>query len=104
MGCTKSTVSKIFCLSSTEDLQAMKTIWEQKNDSPLSDRLRSELSGEHEGLILYLLQHGRGQGVRDEAFSQQKAAELQSAIKAGKGMMGGLSSKAQKQVKGCMCV
>ena len=76
----------------------MKTIWEQKNDSPLADRLRSELSGEHENLMIYLLLNGRGNGPRDESFSSHKADDIHRAIKNGKTMMGGLSSKAERQV------
>jgi hypothetical protein len=98
MGCTKSTVSKIFCLSTTEEIQDMKAIWELKNDSPLADRLRSELSGEHQNLILYLLLNGRASGARSESFSSHKADDIHRAIKNGKTMMGGLSSKAERQV------
>ena len=76
----------------------MKTIWEHKHDSPLVDRLRSELSGEHERLMLYLLQHGRGEGGRDESFSAHKAEDLHRCIKHGKTMLGGLSGKAEKEV------
>jgi hypothetical protein len=98
LGCTKSTVSKVFCLSTTEEIQEMKKIWEQKNDSPLADRLRSELSGQHENLMIYLLLNGRSSAARDESFSSHKAEDIYRAVKNGKTMMGGLSSKAEIQV------
>ena len=103
MGCTKSTVSKIFCLNTTEDIQAMKSIWEAKADAPLADRLRSELSGEHENLMLYLLMNGRSNAPRDQTFSINKAGDIYRAMKNGKTMMGGLSSKAEKLVAELLC-
>lgn len=76
----------------------MKKIWEQKNDSPLADRLRSELSGSHEDLMIYLLLNGRSAAARDESLSSHKADDIHRAVKNGKTMMGGLSSKAEMQV------
>lgn len=103
MGCTKSLVSKIFCLNSNEDLQAMQTIWEGNHDSSLADRLRSELSGGHESLILHLLKSGRGDGEKDEGFCSGVADELHRVMKNGKTMMGGLSSKAEREVGELLC-
>ena len=76
----------------------MKKIWEQKHDTSLSDRLHSELSGQHEKLIIHLLGHGRGDGPRDEALAIRKSEEIHRQIKEGKTMLGGLSDKAEREI------
>ncbi len=91
-------MNELFCLNTTQDITAMRTAFEQRGDKSLTDRLRSELSGEHEKLILKLLLSGRGAQPADAARARAQAEELSQIIKKGTGMMGGLKEAAAIQV------
>jgi hypothetical protein len=99
LGCDESLVNEVFCTATTEEILGMKTLYEQRNDSQLSDKLRKELSGEHEVLILYLLHNGRGNGPADEGQASERAAQLYHEISTGGGMMGGLKDTAKRNVR-----
>ena len=58
LGCNTELVNEIFCTLNNEEIKAMRETYQNKYDSSLGDRLRSELSGEHERLILKLLLAG----------------------------------------------
>jgi hypothetical protein len=99
VGCDANTVSDIFCTASKADIEEMRTTFENLTGKNLSDRLRSELSGEHEKLILQLLNgSGRGNGVPSDEHATNCANRIQSIIKNGTGMMGGLKADAQKEL------
>lgn len=57
----------MFTSANSEDIQAMKTAYESLKGKSLNDVIRSELGGEHEKLILFLLAHGRPEDPADEA-------------------------------------
>jgi hypothetical protein len=97
MGCNTRVVNEVFCLASKEEIVQMKAFYE-KSHPPLSDKLRSELSGEHEALILNLLLRGRGNGPVNVPQAEQTATQLKEVIKKGSGMMGGLKDSAQRTV------
>jgi hypothetical protein len=98
MGCNTELVNEIFCTLSTAEIQAMRQAFEQKSDRPLADRLRSELSGDHETLIIKLLTHGRDESMVNEVRAREQANELSSAIQKGKTMLGGLNSATEAKV------
>ncbi len=103
IGCNKDLVNEIFCLSSTAEINAMKTSFEGRSDKSLADRLRSELSGEHEKLIIHLLTRGRGEGPANQAQAEAQAKDLQQVIKNGSGMIGGLKEAACIKVFEILC-
>jgi hypothetical protein len=98
IGCNHSLLNEIFCLSSSEELFAMKAVFEKRYDTKLSDRLRGELSGEHETLILHLLLHGRGSGSVDLAEATDAAKKIHQDILDGRAMAGGLKDSAKRHV------
>lgn len=100
MGCNRDIVNEIFCLSSNEDLAAMRSHYEQKHDSNLADRLRKELSGSHEYLILLLLTSGRSELAGDAASHAQTMQEI---ISKGSGMLSGLKESAQQKIAELLC-
>ena len=97
IGCDKTLVNEIFCCSTTEDIFVMKEIFERSHDRSLSDTLRKELTGEHEQLIISILINGRGDGPVDNNSAFSSATILKEAFKQ-RGMMGGLTDPAQRQV------
>ena len=98
LGCNCSLVNEIFCLSSTEELFAMKAVYEKKFDAKLVDRLRSELSGQHEVLILHLLLNGRDAAPADAAAAAQAAQRIHQYIVDGRSFLGGIKDAAKKNV------
>lgn len=98
IGCDKVVVNEIFCTSNSADIAELRKVFEQMTDSNLGDRLRSELGGEHEKLIIHLLQNGRPESPVDEALAEEQAKTLQQMIKSGGTMMGGLSNAAEESV------
>lgn len=97
IGCDKSLINEIFCLSSKDDLFEAQKLYEHRKDSSLSDRLRSELRGEHETVITNLLLNGRGNGAADVNVASQQADAIHDAIENGSGLMG-LKDSAQRTV------
>jgi hypothetical protein len=98
LGCSTDLINETFCTASNAEIQGMKKVFESKADSGLVDRLRSELSGSHETLILALLAKGRDEGPADEASASAQANDLFDTIKGGTGMLGGLNSAAETKV------
>lgn len=98
IGCNEELVNEIMCLASNAELRELKASFEGRSDKSLVDRLRSELKGNHETLILRLLTKGRGEGPADEAKARGQATELTNVIKSGSSMLGGLSNDAQVRV------
>ena len=99
IGCNEALVNEVFCTATNADIQEMKRVYEAAGDSSLGDRLRSELKGIHETLILQLLLKGRDENiVADEAKARGQAQELSNVIKQGGTMMGGLNSAAENRV------
>lgn len=95
MGCDTKVVNELFTTMTNADVQAVRQAYERHYDSNLVDRLKSELSGEHEKLIIRLLTSGRGVANVNVA---QVASELSETIKKGSSMMGGLSDKAEQRI------
>ncbi len=98
MGCDKSLVNEVICLATKSELDETKAYFEGVFDKPLSDKLRSELSGEHEALIMSLLLRGRGDGPVDLYLANQQAERIHDIIENGGGMMGGLKDSAQREL------
>lgn len=98
IGCDKSVLNELLTTLSNTEIQGMRQAYERSNDSSLLDRLKSELSGQHEELILLLLQRGRGEGPADPASAHATAKQIFDIIKSGSSMMGGLSNKAESQL------
>lgn len=99
IGSDKSLVNEIFCLSSTNDIFAIRALYEQSHDRSLSDVLRGELSGEHEKLIINLLLNGRDDSPPNVSAAEQHARDIQRLIENGGTMMGGLDDSAQREVR-----
>lgn len=76
----------------------MRAVFEKRYDTKLSDRLRGELSGEHETLILHLLMHGRGTGPVDVEKATEAAKKIHQDILDGRAMVGGLKESAKRHV------
>ena len=98
IGCSTDIVNEVMCTATTAELRGMKAAFENKADSGLVDRLRSELSGNHETLILNLLVTGRGDGPVDQTKAAAQADDLFNTIKNGGGMLSGLKDSAEKRV------
>jgi hypothetical protein len=98
IGCNEDLVNEVMCLASNAELRDLKAAFEGRSDKSLVDRLRSELKGNHETLILRLLTKGRGEGPADDAKARGQATELTNVIKSGSSMLGGLSNDAQVRV------
>lgn len=98
IGCNKSLVNEIFCTATTADIRSMRATFESAGDNNLADRLRSELGGEHEKLILFLLQNGRPDAPAHEGEADGQAEEIHQKIKKGSSMMGGLSNAAEEDI------
>ena len=98
MGCDKSAVNELFTTLSNKEIQDMRRAYERFTDSNLVDRLKGELSGEHELLILAIVNKGRGEGPADPAAAVETAKLLHKTIKSGSSMLGGLSNKAERQI------
>lgn len=97
LGCNTDLVNEIFCTLSNKEIQEMKVAYETKNDKSLSDRLRSELSGEHQNLILKLLLAGRSEAAADEQKARLQADTLYNLTVNGKTLFGALSDHSIKQ-------
>jgi hypothetical protein len=96
LGCDKSILNEVFCLSSGKDLQEMRAETEGRKDFQLTDRLRKELSGNHEKLILHLLTSNRVLNTpADHARAAQQAEEINRIIKKGGGFISGLKDEAE---------
>jgi hypothetical protein len=92
IGCNKEIVNKVFCFSSTQDIESLKAVYEATTDKPLSDLLRNELKDEHKALIMHLLLNGRDfNPTIDQAKAAEQAARMIKILKDETGMMGGLS-------------
>jgi hypothetical protein len=76
----------------------MRKAFEAETDRNLTDNLRSELGGEHEKLILFLLERGRPDEPVNQAQSFQQAQALQQKFKNGSTMMGGLKDAAEEEI------
>jgi hypothetical protein len=98
IGCDKKIVNEIFCSTTSQDIAELRQAFEREFDRSLSDNLRSELGGEHEKLILYLLQHGRPDAPVNDQMAVVQAQELQKKFKAGSTMMGGLKDSAEEEI------
>ena len=98
IGCDTAAVNELFTTLSNAEIQGLKRAYEGFTDSSLVDRLKSELSGEHEVLILKILENGRGEGAVDSVMAGDIAKQLQTIIKEGSGMLGGLSNKAERKI------
>jgi annexin A13 len=98
LGCDKSLVNELICLSTRNEVFEMKEIYERSYDKSLSDKLRSELGGEHEALIMTLLLRGRGDGPVDAELANDQAERIHRAVEEGSGMFGGLSDSCQRNV------
>jgi hypothetical protein len=97
IGCNTDLVNEIFCTLSNREIQEMKAAYEKKTDKSLSDRLRSELSGEHQTLILKLLLAGRSEAAADETRARQQSEILYNLVVNGKTLFGALSDNSVKQ-------
>lgn len=98
MGCDKSLVNEVICLGTKTELEVTKAYYEQTFNESLSDKLRSELSGEHEILIMNLLLKGRGDRPLDLQLAKEQAEKIYNIIENGGGMMGGLKDNAQREL------
>ena len=98
IGCNTDLVNEIFCTLNNREIQEMKEAYEKKTDKSLGDRLRSELSGEHQTLILKLLLAGRSEGLADDNKARQQADSLYNLTINGKTLFGSLSDNSIKQV------
>ena len=98
LGSDKTLINELICLS-TKKVQEMKQFYEKSNDSSLSDKLRSELSGEHEALIMNLLLRGRGDSPIDINLANDQAERIHNTIERGGGMFGGLDDTSQRSVR-----
>jgi annexin A13 len=99
IGCNKKKLNEIMCLSSTNDINGMKESYKNANGGPLSERIRKELNGEHETIILHLLANGRDHSnVYDENKAMEQARHLKDIIENGSGMMGGMKDEAKVEL------
>lgn len=98
IGCNTELVNEMFATLTTSQINDMRVAYEMKSDRPLGDRLRSELSGEHESVVLRLLMNGRSDAPANEAKARETANLLSTTIREGKSMMGGLSSSAESKI------
>lgn len=99
LGCDKTLINELICLSTKEEVFQMKTVYEKTYDNSLSDKLRGELSGEHEALIINLLLRGRGDAPVDPNLALEQAGRIHTTITSGSGMFGGLDDRAQRAVR-----
>lgn len=76
----------------------MRRAFEAMTDRNLSTNLRNELGGEHEKLILFLLENGRNEEPANPVAAVDQAKELFKMFKDGKTMMGGLSDKYEELI------
>jgi len=97
IGCNTDLVNEIFCTLNNREIEEMKIAYEKKTDKSLSDRLRSELSGDHQNLILKLLLGGRSEAMADENKARQQADTLYNLTVNGKTLFGALSDNSIKQ-------
>ena len=102
IGCNTDLVNEIFCTLNNSEIQEMKVAYEKKTDKSLSDRLRSELSGDHQTLILKLLLAGRSEAAADEKKARQQADTLYNLTINGKTLFGSFSDNSIKQVIGIL--
>jgi hypothetical protein len=98
IGCTTDLVNEMFCTLNNREIEEMKLAYEKKTDKSLGDRLRSELSGEHQTLILKLLLGGRSEGAADDNKARMQADSLYNLTLNGKTLFGALSDNSIKQV------
>lgn len=98
LGSDKTLINELICLSTKEEVTQMKTFYEKTYDKSLSDKIRSELSGEHEALILTLLLRGRGDSPLDLNLANDQAERIRNLIQNGSGMFGGLDDRTQREV------
>jgi hypothetical protein len=89
IGCDKSLLNETLCLSTTKDISLMKEKYQSYEGGSITDKLRGELSGEHEELILYLLTKGRSDTLHiDQKQATKVASQLHEIFKNGSGMFG----------------
>lgn len=74
-------INEIFTTLSNDAIAAMRRSYEGSTDENLYDKLKSKLGGEHEKLILDLLQKGRKQNLPDEAEATETAKDIKDTIK-----------------------
>eukprot|EP00604_Paraphysomonas_vestita_P002730 CAMPEP_0174818444 /NCGR_PEP_ID=MMETSP1107-20130205/1112_1 /TAXON_ID=36770 /ORGANISM="Paraphysomonas vestita, Strain GFlagA" /LENGTH=757 /DNA_ID=CAMNT_0016030273 /DNA_START=360 /DNA_END=2633 /DNA_ORIENTATION=+ len=103
LGCDKTLINELICLSTKEEVFQMKTVYEKTYDNSLSDKLRGELSGEHEALIINLLLRGRGDAPVDPNLALEQAGRIHTTITSGSGMFGGLDDRAQRAIGAVLC-
>ncbi len=96
IGCTTDLVNEIFSTLTFEEIGEMKKSYELKDES-LPDRLRSELSGEHQAAILRLLTTPRDCSEVDINKIRALTAELFTVIDHGKTVLGALNSAAESK-------
>jgi Annexin len=97
-GCDREAVNDVMVYLSTEEIREMRIRYEGENHENLADRLRSELSGGHQMLILRLLVNGRSRQSRDMTKAGALADRLYDTFKHGKGMLTGLKSAAENSI------
>ena len=73
--------------------------YDKKETTKLCDRLKSELSGTHEELIIRLLLRGRANNPRDDAAAVNQAATVFQIIKDGSGITGFKSDAERKLIE-----
>ena len=104
IGTNKKLMNKIFCLSTSRDITAMKNVYEAQDDKPLSDLIRKELDGEHRDVIMHLLLTGRGHSSTiDEALATDQAHRLVTVLEEGCGMLGGMKDEAKTEFAKILC-
>jgi hypothetical protein len=98
VGTNNAVVNELVCTMANAELKGLREAFERAYDGNLVDRIRSELSGEHEKLIVDLIVKGRKEAPVDAAEAATQAEELFQTIKNGSSMMGGLSDKAERRI------
>ncbi|CAM9383090.1 unnamed protein product [Chrysoparadoxa australica] len=92
MGCNAEMLNDIVNVFTNDELAAIKRHWDAKNDSSILDRLRSELRGDHEDLMVHLFMGKRPESEETDAALAEEQAE--AIYKAGVGKMFGTDEKA----------
>jgi hypothetical protein len=91
-------INELFTTLSNDAIIAMRKSYEASTDENLYDKLQSKLGGQHEKLILDLLQKGRSVDPPDAEAAAETAKYLKDLIKAGSSMMGGVDNKTERRV------
>lgn len=74
-------INELFTTLSNSAIAAMRRSYEGSTDENLHDKLQSKLGGQHEKLILDLLQKGRAEGPADPAAAEETATKIRDLIK-----------------------